>query len=287
MKLRNKILLAIMVSIWGLGWPIMKMGLNRSTPFIFISHRLFFSLIFLLMLNIAIKPKISSSFKVLKGVLPYSLILTFSFALTTVGLTSQRSGISAILTYTQPIIVFILAVKFLGETFAVLRLAGTILGFSGVVILFLEENASMSWTSLLLLTGAFLWAVSTVYYKLELQHTDAQLVNLIQVFMTSIIMYLASLFTEPQFQSWDWGYVAILIYVGIGASGIGMTIWLMLLKQEGATLLSSSSLIVPVLALFFGWLLIGEELNLKSLVGSILVIAGIYVVNQNRSNRYH
>jgi drug/metabolite transporter (DMT)-like permease len=81
---------------------------------------------------------------------------------------------------------------------------------------------------------------------------------------------------------WSPEYFAILAYAGIGSTAVGMTIWLYLLKEEGASSLSGSTLIVPVIALFFGWWLIGEPLDIRSLVGSCLVLAGVYLVNTRK-----
>jgi len=39
-KLRNAVLFAVMVLLWGINWSIMKMGLNISPPFAFTFHRL-------------------------------------------------------------------------------------------------------------------------------------------------------------------------------------------------------------------------------------------------------
>jgi len=275
-----------MVLIWGSNWSIMKMGLDRSPPFIFVSHRLLFSLVFLLWLNTTHRPRLSRDWTALKRISLYSLFSTFSFASSSLGLKSQGSGVGAVLTYTQPIMVFMLMVAFLGETFSMIKFMGTLLGFSGVAVLFLENIGShLSWDLLLFLLGAFLWAVGTVYFKVKLQSQDAAFVNMIQATIASIMMYGVSFFTEPLFQAWSWSYVAILVYAGIGASGIGMTIWLTLLKDEDPTSLSSSSLIVPCIALLFGWILMSEELTALSLAGSALTIFGIFLVNHTGSQR--
>ena len=278
---RNALLFSVMVLLWGLNWSIMKIGLRISPPFAFTSHRLLLSSMFLLALGIVFKPRIQIDSKTVSRLFVYSLVSIPSFASTIPGLHLQSSGIGAVLTYTQPIMVSIMAVTFLNESFSVLRFVGTLLGFSGVADLFLEDTGSiLSWASLLLLIGAFLWGVGTIYYKVNLQSMGASFVNLFQASIACLTMYALSLLTEPAFRAWDWGYLAILVYSGIGASGIGMTIWLFLLKDEEATSLSSSSLIVPVIALFFGWLVLGEGLSPKSLAGSTLVLTGIYLVSR-------
>jgi drug/metabolite transporter (DMT)-like permease len=283
MNLRNKTLFAVMVSMWALSWSVMKMGLNKAPPIAFVSHRFFIATTFFLILYFISKKQIPKDKQVLKKVLIYSLFMTLQFALTTIGLASQKSGVASILVHTQPIMVFILAIFFLKEPFSIPRLLGIILGFSGIASIFFEEVvATMTWASFLLIIGAFFWAVGTVYYKLELQNQDSRFVNLIQAFITLAILYLVSLTIEPPFLNWDLSYITILFYMGIGAQGVGMIIWLVLLKNEDASVLSSSVLIVPALALFLGWLLMDEAFTLNSIIGSIMVIAGIYLVNQNR-----
>lgn len=284
MNFRNKMLFAAMVSMWALSWSVMKMGLNNAYPFVFVSHSFFISTVFFLLLHVVSKIQIPNDKQVLKKILIYSLFMTLQVALTAIGLASQKSGVASILVYTQPIMVFILATFFLKESFSIPRILGIILGFSGIASLFFEDVvATMTWASFLLIIGAFFWAVGTVYYKLKLQNQDSQFVNLVQTFMTAVTLYLVSLTIEPPFLNWDLSYITIISYMGIGAQGVGMTIWLILLKNEDASVLSSSVLIVPALALFLGWLLMDEAFTLNSIIGSIMVIAGIYLVNQNRT----
>ena len=54
----------------------------------------------------------------------------------TVGLAGESSGIDAVVTYSQPLFVFCLAVPFLGERIVLNRTIGTLIGFLGVVMLF-------------------------------------------------------------------------------------------------------------------------------------------------------
>jgi len=195
------------------------------------------------------------------------------------------SGTGAVLTYTQPLMVFALALMLLDEEVSAPKLLGVVIGFSGVVVLFLRDSSGLiSWSAVLLLLGAFFWALASVYYKLRLSKVDATLVNLIQAIFTSLLLASISVMVEPVQPLWSWKYGAILAYAGVGASAIGMTIWLRLLKDEGATSLSGSVLIVPIIALFFGWWLIGESLDLRSLVGCGLVLVGVYMVNRKLGN---
>lgn len=288
MKLRNKVLFAAMVLLWAPNWSIMKMGLNVSPPFAFTSHLYLLASIFLLPLCIRSRPRIDRrDSKTIIGIILYGLISTLGYSAMTLGLRLQTSGIGAVLAYTQPIMIFILAVAFLDESFSVYRLLGVLLGFSGVALLSLADtDPILSWGSILILIYALCGAIGAVYYKLKLQSVRPSFATLVQAAMMFLTLYALSLVTEPAFQAWDWTYLAIVAFSGVGAYGIGVTIWLFLLKEEEATSLSASILIVPVIALFFGWLVLSEVLSLRSLVASALVLAGVYlVVRYNRKQK--
>ncbi len=279
LKPRNKALFIIMVLLWGPNWSIMKMGLNRAPPFAFTAHLYLVASIFLLPVAAASRPKLRGDSKTVIGIILYGLISTLWYSAVTVGLQWQTSGVGAVLAYTQPIMIFILAVAFLNEPFSVQRLLGVLLGFSGVAALSLGDAGQiLSWGSLLILTGTFCGAIGAVYYKLKLQTVQPSFANLVQAFMTFLTMYAVSLFTEPGFQAWDLTYLGILAFSGAGAYGIGGTIWLLLLRDEEATQVAGSILVVPVIALFFGWLVLSEILTVGSLAGSALVLAGVYMV---------
>jgi drug/metabolite transporter (DMT)-like permease len=72
------------------------------------------------------------------------------------------------------------------------------------------------------------------------------------------------------------------LYSSIGGLALGSTIWRFLLREEEATVLSGSSFIIPVVALIFGWQLLGETVHIESAFGSALVLGGLCLVNLKR-----
>jgi len=73
-----------------------------------------------------------------------------------------------------------------------------------------------------------------------------------------------------------------VIYETIAVSAIGSTLWLYLTKKEGATVVSGSSLIIPLLAMLFGWALLSESIYTESIAGSALILVGVVLVNTRR-----
>ncbi|MGQ9514342.1 MAG: DMT family transporter [Thermoproteota archaeon] len=281
MKSRSWFLFLVMVLLWGTNWSVMKLGLLIAPPFAFVSNRLLFSSLALLLVLIFVRPRVPIDRNLIGNILSYSLVTTVSFAATNLGLTSYSSGTGAVLTYTQPLFVFVLALFFLREKISKRKVFGVIIGFFGILLLFLRDGSQLiSLSAAFLLLGAFLWAVGTVFYKLRLLNVDATFVNFVQASITFLVLFFISILTEPVQPPWNLQYLSIAAYAGIGASATGMTIWLHLLKEEKASSLSGSSLIVPVIALLFGFLLMNEPLDARSFAGSALVLFGVYLVNR-------
>lgn len=284
-RYRDLALFVLMTLTWSLNWPIMKLGLKYAYPLRFTADRLALSSPIILAYRYIRSGRSGESRFAVDGstasLIVYSLIVSMQFALSGLGLNYQGGGLSAVLTYTQPMIVFVLAVIFLGEKLLLSRLIGTLIGFLGVAILLAGGHTlTVSSASLLLLFGAFLWAVSTIYYKLKLRWMDPLLTNFVQTSISSIILYAVSLSIEPP-SIISLEYISILVYSGPIAVGVGATIWLILLGRMDASVLSSSSLIVPLIAMISSHLMLGEEINLRTIIGSVLILGGVYLVNYN------
>ncbi len=274
-----------MVLIWSVNWSAMKIGLEIATVFTFNFHRFLFSTIFLLLFCILRKVEWVKDIQTNIHIIIYCLTSIFGFTLTTIGLIYESSGISAVLTYTQPIWVFILSILLLNEAFSLTKLLGILLGFSGIIILFLGDIGSIgSFPSILIIFGAILWAASTIYYKMRLEGVDSIYLNFYNSWTATLIAFILSLILENPFKTFNLDYLLVVFYSGVFASGIGMTIWVFLLKNESAVTLSSSSLIVPLLALIFSAVILGEEIGYRTIIGSAFVLSGVYLVNRNRKS---
>ncbi len=277
-----------MVLLWGSNWAVMKTGLKIVDPLNFVMQRLFISSFVLMLLMLYFKAKVPRDKKTWLFLLGLAIINVISMALTNAGLVYETAGIGSVLTYTQPLFVFGLAVFFLGEGISIKRIVGVILGFLGVVLLYVGRNSSNSFLSypvLLLLSGAFLWGVTMVYYKKFLSHVDPIVTNLFVFLMGAIFLSAVTFGTEEFSFSPTVNYVSALLYNAIAASAVGWTLWVFLIKEEDTTVVAASSLIVPLVAFVFGWLLLNETLEPESFIGLALILVGVYLVNQKLSNK--
>jgi len=190
-----------------------------------------------------------------------------------------------VITYTQPLFVFCLAVSILKEKVVAIRLLGAIMGFVGVVTLLHSKTDSSTIHSTFVMTlGAFLWAIAIVYYKKYLSHVDSLVTSFLQLSFGALVLSLISLLTNSFFLPEHIEYLWIVLYASVGSSAVGLVVWLFLLKQEDAVIVSGSTFIIPVVALFFGWQILGESVHAFSMLASAIVLIGVYLVNY-KSNR--
>ncbi len=258
----------------------MKVGLSYVPPVCFVLHRFILSTIALSPAFVFMHRKIPRDGPSLLKLLVLCVINAFGIIATNIGLVEESSGIGAVLTYTQPFFVFCLAVPFLKESVTVVKVLGTAVGFLGVVILSLNSIGSFTLNStFMMILGAFLWAVTVIYYKKLLSHVDPLITSFFQLSVGIIPLAALSFVTGGIVVPRDLNYLWIILYASIGASAIGWTLWLLLLREEDATVLSGSSFIVPMIALIFGWWILGEHIQVRSVVGSVLILAGVYLVN--------
>ena len=282
LRLSNLLLFLLLAFLWGTGWSATKIALSYASPSSFVLHRFVFSTITMFPAFLVLRKRVPRDAKTLEKLLLLCSINAFGIMVTNTGLVGESSGMGAVLTYTQPLFVFCLAVPFLDERLNVTKFAGAAAGFVGAVLLFLSSISSLTLaSSALMIFGAFLWAVTVIYYKRLLSHVDSFVTNFFQWAFGIIPLTALNLCSSSFFFPQEATYLWMVIYTAIGSACIGWTIWLYLLRKEDATVVSGSSFIVPLVALFSGWLFLGENMIIESILGSALVLLGVFLVNRN------
>ncbi|MEM1989173.1 MAG: DMT family transporter [Candidatus Bathyarchaeia archaeon] len=282
MKKRGLLLFIIVVLAWSFNWTVMKIGLRFVSPLNLVSQRLLFASIALSPILAVEKRKLPKDGATWLKLISISVVNAACMASTHVGLLYEPSGLSSILTYTQPLFVFCLAALFLGEKVTLTRILGIVFGFLGVVAIYMGRlnQVRLSSASLFLILGAFLWAVTIIFYKKFLAYVNPEIVNVMQFPVGAAFLIFLTLILDKLTFSTNMVYVLSVLYTAIVGSAVASTIWLYLIKIEEAIVVSTSSLAVPAVALIFGSIFLGEVIEYNPLLGFILISAGIYFVNK-------
>ena len=284
---RNWILFLFVVFVWSSGWSVMKVALTYVDPLNFALQRFVLSALVLSPLLVHARKNIRMDRRAIPRLLVLAAVNTASIVPMYWGLVYETSGIGAILTYTQPLFVFCLCVLFLRSEAKPVRLLGAFVGFSGVVVLSVERAGSIQASAhigdALLLLGAFLWAVAIVYYKKSLSDVDPVLTSVIQQALGAVIVAPLALSVEGFSLSLAPPYLMMVLYLGIFNSGIAVFLWLFMIRDEDVTDLALSCFLIPMVAVFLGWLFLAENIQPISFLGVGMILAGLYLTNRSGS----
>jgi drug/metabolite transporter (DMT)-like permease len=74
--------------------------------------------------------------------------------------------------------------------------------------------------------------------------------------------------------------IASFAFLTLGGSILGYLLWFHLLKTCGATAASAYHFLMPPLGMLFAWMVLGEHVESRDLMGIVPVALGIYLVTR-------
>jgi O-acetylserine/cysteine efflux transporter len=202
-----------------------------------------------------------------------------------VGTSRTTSGRAAVFFYAQPIFLAILAPYFLpGDRLTLRKVFGLGLAFSGVIILFFAKLGSGLTTTAvgdaIVLSGAVATAISGVMIKRTAGRIHPVALICWQSWMSWPMLALFSWIWEPGATFVFSGRaIASILYLGIISAAFGFVAYAWLIQRNSATRVAALTFLSPVFAVFYGWLLLGEQMGMTQLLGVAGVSLGVYVVN--------
>jgi drug/metabolite transporter (DMT)-like permease len=271
-----------LVLAWGSTFGAVKIGLESVTPTLFAGLRAVIGALVLVPIALARHggPRFRSTWRMHAGLGLTNIVLFFG--LQTVAVLELASGLAAVLIYLQPILVGLLAWRFLGEQLRPAKALGLLMGFGGIVAVSAGAlRGHVSGLGVVEALGAALaWAVGTLLLKRAQEHIDPWWAVALPFVIGAVVLVAVGVSTEGWTVEWSWRFVAALLYTGLVGTASAWVLWLRLLTSGEATAASSYIFFVPIVALLLGTVFLGEDLAATLLVGAALVVAGVYLVNR-------
>ncbi len=276
--------LALLALIWGYNWVVMKVALSYAPPVAFGALRAGSAAAFLFAFLAACgKPlRMPASGR---RVLSLALFQTTGFVgLMTCALSLGDAGRTAILVYTMPFWVLLLAAPVLGERITRGKALAGGCGLAGVVMIFSPWTVHGDLRGMALATGAGLdWAVAVMIAKTMRVHGIWALLglNAWQALFGSIPLGLLALLAHAHPIHWTAAFIVALIYSVVFGTGIAWFLWLFVLSRLSASLSGLAALIIPVVGILADWAQLGarpglwESLGAATLIFSLGLIAWI------------
>lgn len=287
-KLAVKIILAyaVLCFIWGSTWIAIRFGLEALTPFFSAGTRFVIASIFIFILmrvkglsvqtdKVAIRLYLLMGF--LSFVIPFGLVYWAEQFV--------PSGMAAVLFAVYPFWVVIFSyVRMPNEFIGFYKIFGTVLGFTGIVIIFSDSFTGNISNYLIGMFAVVLSGTMQAWIAVSIkkfgQHLHPLSMNFVPMIIAGISMLAIALFAEDlsTLKFNENAYLSIL-YLAFFGSVITFTSFYWLIKHVNVVILSLIAFITPIVALILGYFLYGEVLSSRHLIGSLVVLTGVIWAN--------
>lgn len=197
------------------------------------------------------------------------------------GLRSITAGSASFLINTVPLFTSVLAFLFLKEKLNFMRWLGLIISLVGVSLVAVGEKGAVEFNigAALLLSAALCQALYIIIQKkLFKKYTGFELgIYTIWVGTLFLLGYLSNLY-ENVSTAGSSATISI-IYLGIFPAAVGYVAWSIALQLAPASYVVTFLYIVPLFSLIISKIWINETPGVLSLIGGVIVIAGVIVAN--------
>jgi drug/metabolite transporter (DMT)-like permease len=277
--------LAVSIVLFGLTWPVMKIGLLAGTPVWLAAGRATLSALTAFVLLAALG-RLSwphrDDWPVILSV--GGLQLSCFFALANLGVQSLPAGRSGVLAYTT--MLWMVPLSWLaGEKVGWRAVAGAALGVVGIVVLadpqrFDWHDRTIVLGHVYLLTAGFTWAIAMMHTRRHTWRTTPLDVLPWQMSVATVLLWLLAAVLEPDGRL-DFGRSELwiaLIYIGVIAGPTATWAAVSVTRALPPITTSLGMLGVPLLGIASSVVLLDEAITAPLAIGTALVLAGMAIV---------
>ena len=271
--------LIILGPIWGYGWVATKVALNYSQPLTFAALRVALSAVLLFLVMVVTRRPLRPP--ALKYTLVIGLLQTTLFVgLVILALAHVGAGKVAVLTYTMPFWLLLLAWVFLGERLRGVQWLAVALAFAGLVLVVGPWRPGGAFASLLAVAGGVAWAAAALVVKLlqRREHVDVLCLTTWQMVFGSVPLIVIAALTHSSGIEWTPAFLGGLAYTVVLANAVAWVLWLYALRALSAGAAGLGTLSIPVFGVLAAWLQLGERPDAVEAAGMALIVGALAVL---------
>ena len=272
-----------LVIIWGSAFTLIGYVVDYITPLWVVIYRLSIGAAFMFIWTYLRReklPKLSDSRWIwygLLGIMGGSL----PFYLLSLGQLKIDSGLAAIIVGASPLITILLAHFFTEERLTGIKFTGFIIGFIGVIILFLPDDFSLNlreeWVSqMLVLIAAASYSIGTIIAKRapETSTSVGSTIMMISGALTASSFGLATGLPEalPPLPA-----LIAVITLGIVSTATAFLLFIWVIDQTGPTYIAKVNYFVPAASVIFGIVLLHEVFTWRIAIALGVILAGVII----------
>jgi drug/metabolite transporter (DMT)-like permease len=213
-----------------------------------------------------------------------TVIFTVQISLFYFGLSKTYAARATLLVNLQPFLVLLLAHFFVpGDRITIRKFLGLLVGFMGVMLLFVEKApwlAPYALGDLVIVLVALLWSCNAVYVKRIIANFEPfQIVLYPMILSIPVFIVEAFFWDHPPVGHLNVKIITALLYQGLVTASFGFVAWNALLQKYGTVALHSFLFILPVSGVFLSAIILDEPIS-SFIAGSMVLIAmGIFLLH--------
>lgn len=279
-------LLLLTALIWGCAFVAQRSGMRYMGPFAFNGIRFMLggcALIPLIMYRnrrygtqSGTGPSFFSSEFLKKGLL-IGIVLFCGASLQQIGMVFTTAGKGGFITGLYVILVPIIGL-FLGHRLGWSGWTGSILATFGMYLLSVTDKLTIEYGDLWVLGSAFFWASHVLILGWLSPKMDTIKLACAQFFVCAVLSLTTAAITESLSLSGISDGIIPILYGGLMSVGIAYTLQVVAQKDAPPAHASIILSLETVFAAIFGWILLDESLTLRAIIGSALMLTGIFLV---------
>ncbi len=274
-------------AIWGLSFPLIKLALEGFTPITMIALRLGVAAILMNAILYSRGMRLPTTRRAWRDLLVVGVIgMAIPWTLIAWGEQYISSGLTAILIGMTPIFTTLLTLVWSREEqLGWARSMGVVMGFVGVAtavnIFNLDLVVGNSLALLAVLGSAMCYAVAAIFSRQAFRGVPPMVSASGTLIVGSGVLLPLVLLVDGGLPRALPPLTAVLGLLGLTLFGtvIAYLIFYTALDILGAPRTIMTTYLVPIFALVFAWLLLGEPIGVHTVVGLGLVLGGIFVAN--------
>jgi drug/metabolite transporter (DMT)-like permease len=281
--------LLLLALIWGYNWVVMKLALDDIGAFQFGAVRTFFGALVLFAVIAVLRRPLRPA--QLPMTLLLGLLQTSGFTgLIIWALVEGGAGKTAVLSFTMPFWVMLLAWPMLGEKLRGLQWLAAAFSVSGLACI-LEPWAmhGKMFSNFLALFAGVCWALSVILAKkLHQRAPDLDLLSFTawQMLFGSVPLVAVAFLLPAKPIEWSNYLIGASLFNIFLANGLGWWLWLYALQRLPAGVASMNSLLIPVVAVLAAWLQLDEIPSTTEAIGMAMIGTALALIAARGMRRH-
>lgn len=280
--------ITFLVLVWGISWPIYKVALIYTPPFLFAGMRALLGGVLLALFLLPTWKRINWRENWYRYCISALFNTIFYFGIQTVGLMYLPGGLFSVLVYFQPVLIGLFAWIWLGENMSFQKIVGLIMGFLGVLVVSADGlTGQISILGIFLaILSAVSWALGVIYVKKENDKVDSFWMVALPFIIGGVVLTGIGTVVEGWSNIvWNGEYIFGLGFAATFGIPLSFIVYYGLINNGEATKVASFTFLVPLIAVLTGTVFLDEAITYTLIIGLILIIVSIFIVNYSGKNQ--